>query len=101
MPIHNHVTIDYTIQFLNKLLELDRDAVEALINARVPTNKEMADHPTVQVNLSSGTYLVGMLGILNGLFGIDNTGFGPIVGVFDDGKLIAFRRLGNWVVRDS
>lgn len=79
------VSLDETIQFLNGLLELDRPAIAALIANRVPCNESLANHPTVQVNAQHGGYWVGILGILNGLFGIDEKdGWGYIVAVFDD-----------------
>lgn len=67
-----------TIEFLNKLLEMDKAAVTALINQRVPCNQALAEHPTVQVTpvaaagATAGeapipTMQVGLLGILNGL----------------------------------
>ncbi len=69
-------TLDETIGFLNELLALDVDAVSALMcNARVPCGDALANHPTVQVGLQPGTTKddglcdVGLLGVLNGLFG--------------------------------
>ena len=81
------------VAFLNDLVELDKPAVAALIANRVPCSQAMADHPTVQVGGPREAYRVGMLGILNGLCGIDSRGWGGVVAVYDgpDGALVKFR----------
>jgi hypothetical protein len=80
------------VRLLNDCLALDRDAVQLLIDNRVPCNGALLDHPTVQCG-QSGT--VGMLGILNGLCGTipsgKHEGWGYIAATYDDdGKLISF-----------
>ena len=56
---------------LNEAYKSDAAAIHALICNRVPCNKRLADHPTVQVELnavaSGKSYAVGMLGVLNGV----------------------------------
>lgn len=76
------------IQYLNNLIKLDQKAISNLIDARVPCNTDLANHETVQV-VDLGTdeipeYKVGILGILNGLCGVDEDSFGFIVGEFDE-----------------
>ena len=83
------ITIDYTIDFLNQLIRTDSFAIAELIANRAPCNKNMANHPTVQVGIKNDEYCVGFLGVLNGLFGIDDVGYGPITIIFDnDGKIV-------------
>jgi hypothetical protein len=73
------------INFLNHLVVLDRDAVSALINTRVPCNKQFSEHETVQVLAGENeTHSVGLLGILNGLCGKDENGWGFIVAEVDE-----------------
>jgi len=68
------------IDYLNELVELDREAMQELVDGRVDCNNQFAEHS-----------VVGMLGVLNGLFGIDPDGCGPIAAVFeDDGTLTGF-----------
>ena len=92
--IHEQITIDETISFLNTLLAIDGDAVTRLIESRVTCNQDLVDHPTVQC----GKDFVGMLGILNGLFGTygpedgDKELSGPITAVYEDKKIIQFMR---------
>lgn len=69
--------------FLNELLEIDRPAIASLIANRVPCNKTLADHPTVQVSAQHGGFHVGMLGLLNGLCGTRLNGYGFINAIFD------------------
>lgn len=91
--LKNQITIDETIDFLNDLIKTDKPALAALIANRVPCNRELAEHPTVQVAQQNDGFHVGMLGILNGLFGIHETGQGPIAFYFtDDGNLLKVGR---------
>ena len=93
------VTIDDAIAYLNELIELDRPAMAALIANRVPCNKALADHPTAQVGQRHGGFSIGMLGILNGLFGVDENDWGFITFVFEDGnlqKVVRRKSQGEW-----
>ena len=66
------------IAYLNRLLKIDRLAVETLFNVRVLCNDRMAKHPTVQVARFSQRYAVGIIGIINGMFGVDSNKWGCI-----------------------
>jgi hypothetical protein len=75
--------ISRTVQLLNDALILDAEAIKNLINARIPCNKALAGHPTIQVGChgagSENTgYRVGLLGIINGIFGVDEGNWGYI-----------------------
>lgn len=90
-----NVSVDHAIGVLNRIHKADSSVLNALINYRVPCNEELADDPTVQVgkrNPGPGME-VGLLGIINGIFGVqkDNTGY--IAAVADgNGMLIRFER---------
>lgn len=57
------------IKLLNELLEMDREGITKLIESRVPVNRNIWDHPTVQVlSLDPDRGDLGILGFLNGLF---------------------------------
>ena len=89
--IKEQVTLDETIDFLNELIKIDAPAIAALIANRVPCNKQLADHPTVQCLAQHGGFSVGMLGIINGLFGAHEGeyrhGWGPIMFILEDGNV--------------
>lgn len=98
---------DSIIEFLNSLLLVDPYAVAELVCDKVPCNADLAAHPTVQVQahgtttyIAPGTFRVGMLGILNGYCGtIDEgpkAGWGPIIALYDDGKLVKFIRAEDY-----
>lgn len=70
------------VDYLNGLVELDKPAVAALISNRVPCNEGLAHHPTCQVVAQNGGMFVGLLGLLNGLCGINEEGWGPIAASF-------------------
>lgn len=89
----------YVVDFLNDLLEIDPSAINMLYNQKVGCNEEMEKHPTVQVGGSGDYYTLGFLGLLNGLFGIDEDGFGPIVAIIEDGpdlKIKKFALTKDW-----
>ena len=67
--------IDYAILTLNDSIRSDHDAMLALVNSRVPVNKGLANHPTIQVGQDS---TLGVMGLINGLFGIKDDGYGYI-----------------------
>jgi len=94
MPIVKEVTLDHVLDVLNRAVEADSDAIRNLVEQRVQCNKTLADDPTIQVGnyhkagvmLNKhvfGNFSIGLLGILNGLFGVDETGWGAIAAVFD------------------
>lgn len=93
------------VEFLNSLIAIDPYAIAELLCARVPCNRALAVHPTVQVSdgnaakvtyMAPGTFRVGMLGIINGFFGAieagQNNGVRSIVAVYEDGRLVRFEQ---------
>jgi len=87
--------LENVITVLNEINKLDPTVLLALISYRVPCNQALADHPTVQVGKSElGDYFeVGLLGILNGLFGVKEDGYGYIAAEFDGDTLKGFKLL--------
>lgn len=82
--IKESITIADVLDVLNRMLETDPEATKQLfLFSRVPCNKELAEDPTIQVKSFDAArgktkYSVGINGVLNGLFGMDEGGFGPI-----------------------
>lgn len=80
---------DHFVVRLNEMVEQDRRVMHELIEHRVSCNDSLATHPTVQVAGNK----VGLLGVLNGLIGVDQDGWGYLAADFDDsGKLVRFLR---------
>ena len=90
------VSIDDTIAYLNELRHLDAEAMDDLIGYRAPCNDALRDHPTARVlgiGPTGKSPRIGMLGLLNGLFGPRADGLGEISAVFDKkSKLVRFER---------
>jgi len=83
MPLKNSITLDDALVVLNSAVIADSKAMHSLIEHRVDCNEILANHPTIQVGrCQPERYHVGLLGILNGLFGIDETGWGAICAHF-------------------
>lgn len=87
------VTIDRAVELLNQCFEADPNAMHNLVETRVDCSESLAAHPTVQV-CGKETPQVGLLGILNGLFGVDERGFGPITAMYDleTDRLVGFAK---------
>lgn len=81
--IKKSVTPGGVVRLLNDMLKIDKDAVTALCSQRIDCNRELADHPTVQVWGMDGECKVGLIGILNGIFGIAKDGSGAIAADFE------------------
>jgi hypothetical protein len=93
--IRQNLTPQDALAVLKDLFATDPEAMRALVAYRVPCNSEMEAHPTAQV--SGNPPRIGLLGVLNALFGTLGPeagkleGYGPIAGVFDEhGMLIDF-----------
>jgi len=86
--IKQTTTVQEVVELLNDLTKRDREGMETLVNTRVSVEAPIADHSTVQVMVHKADdgrtlYLIGALGLLNGLFGVDeSTGMGAIAAVF-------------------
>lgn len=79
------------IDVLNRIHAADPSVLPALIAQRVPCNDAVANDPSVQVmQAEDGTLSVGLLGIVNGLFGVDAAGSGFIAAEYDEGHLTGF-----------
>lgn len=107
MPIKQSVTLDETICVLNRALQKDRDAISKLfLRRKVKCNDELADDETIQVGKRGNSPTIGPIGILNGLFGIDDdmdTGYGTCYGaigarVGDDGNIVTFEKVDHGIV---
>ncbi len=80
------------VDLLNEIARRDRTALAALINYRVPCNDLLAEHPAVQVGPPEDQ-TVGLLGIINGLCGVRDDGWGHVAAVFNGGDLVGFKVL--------
>ena len=73
------------VDLLNEAYALDPVAMTALVLARVPCNAALLAHPTIQVaDVQDGGPTVGILGIVNGICGADERGWGAVAANFDD-----------------
>jgi len=83
--VNYNINVDDVLRVLNGAVMADADAMRALIFNRVECNRQLADHPTIQVDgyTKPGKYFVGLLGVINGLFGIGKDGMGSIAAEFE------------------
>jgi hypothetical protein len=85
------VSPEEVVEVLNEALKLDAAAITKLVNMRVPCNEKLAKHPTIQVAKDKDSTKVGMLGIINGIFGANGNDY-----IYADGD---FDTKGNFVVK--
>ena len=105
------VSVDHAIEVLNRALEADRAAISALFETRSLVREEaLIDDPTIQVGphedlvrqgnlgLQRTRWLLGPLGIINGIFGIREDGYGHITMDVNDntGMIERFYRTDEW-----
>ncbi len=74
-------TLEHALLILNQAVAADPAAMTALVRARVPCNDRLGQHSTIQCGKEP---TVGLLGILNGIFGIREDGYGYITAILDD-----------------
>jgi hypothetical protein len=103
--IREQISLQEVIGFLNQLVLIDHDAIRLLIETRVMCNQALADHPTVQVQareeMDGIPGEVGVLGVLNGMFGVDDEGWGPIAACFEVVCPTHGKVEGNGIVGDT
>lgn len=86
--------IDQAVEVLNRLHLADPTVMQTLVYQRVPCNQAVAEDPTIQVGGAVNAPMVGILGIINGLFGVNDQSLGYIVANIDGkGKILNFSRL--------
>jgi hypothetical protein len=106
------VTACAVVEVLNRALEADPDAINELFDYHVPCNDKLAGDPAVQVKVEYGLsgyrvwcndklardsavkvkveykfagpkQTIGILGLINGLLGVDENGWGYVRAVYD------------------
>lgn len=100
VKLYRNLGIEYAIKVLNRIHATDPTVLNALIEHRVPCNSELVKDPTVQVVTNGEGFQVGLLGIINGIFGVQEDGKGYIAADYvanDDGSrtLCGFIRWGE------
>lgn len=97
MAFKKRISPEDAIRVLNEMLEADPRATKVLVENRVPCNKDLAEHPTIQCGAypdGEGPVKVGLMGVINGLFGADDDGWGCIAAIVEeDGQILRFERI--------
>ena len=89
--IKKNITPNEVIKFLNKALKNDPIAISSLFQIRVFCNIKTAKHKSIQVfKMGKDSYIVGFIGLLNGLFGTNKEGWGCIAAKCMGTKILKF-----------
>jgi len=84
----NNVSAQDVCDLLNEILRLDYDCIHNLINHREECNENIANHPDIIVTNES---TLGIMGLINGLFGIREDGMGAICYEYDGDEITGFK----------
>ncbi|MDF1666286.1 MAG: hypothetical protein P1V97_31345, partial [Planctomycetota bacterium] len=86
------ITPDQACEFLNELLKKDQEFVKSLVSTRFKCQGSLAFDPNLLCLYSSdfSAAYAGFLGVLNGLFGIDENGQGCISVFVEEGEIKRF-----------
>ncbi|MDO8640823.1 MAG: hypothetical protein Q7R33_04715 [Nitrosarchaeum sp.] len=90
--LKKNITAKQVCNTLNELLKLDPKCAHDLVSYRTKCNKAVADHPTIQVQqfMVDKFPKIGIIGLINGMFGIRNDGMGAICFEIQNGKILRF-----------
>lgn len=90
------VSIDMVVERLNELLKIDPQAINTLFQVRAICNEKIGMHPGINVlplQTEKTIGVVGIIGILSGLFGVDKEGFPRLcLLINDDNEIVAFAK---------
>lgn len=75
--------LEFAVEVLNQALERDPKAISTMMTQRFNCNRALAEHPTIQVSEKEGSHTIGIMGLINGLFGVDKDGHGFIAGIWE------------------
>lgn len=93
-------TLRELVDGLNSMVFDDIEAVGSLLCNYVEVNDELRDHPTCQTleqTTERGTHsCVGLLGIINGMLGIDVHHRGPIASTWNGRHFLGFVETPDW-----
>ena len=68
------MTTQQIVDLLNEAFKIDPAAVDALLQLCVPVNKELMNHPTIQIMTKNDKWefpVLRLIGLLNGIAAID------------------------------
>ena len=87
------MTAQQIVDLLNELLETDIQAIRHLFGNRVACNQAMADHPSVTVDGPgpNGPFTLGVLGLLEGIAGIDGKLIASVTSDEHYGAIVGFK----------
>ena len=83
-----NIAVDEAIEVLNRALDEDPATITKLMDYKVFCNEELANDPTIQIvsgedAAQEKVTVVGPLGLINGLFGVRENGWGWIAAVYE------------------
>jgi hypothetical protein len=84
------ITVDEVIAYLNELNILDPQAIYNLFNHREACYDNFDLYPSILTLYKGGQSHLGILGIMNGMFGLNAEGKGQITALIGDCEITSF-----------
>lgn len=75
--------LEFAVESLNQALKADPKTIQYMMQQRFLCSKSLAEHPTIQSSENDGEFSIGVMGLINGLFGVDKDGYGFIAGIWE------------------
>lgn len=92
--LKHYIHADEVCDLLNEALNMDPNCINDLVSHRVQCNDKIANHPTIQVRqyIDDKYPKLGLIGLINGMFGIREDGMGAICADVElNGKILKFK----------
>lgn len=84
----NQESAQQAVDVLNQALAADPKAIQLLFDYRVSVGDAVADHESIMVRTQHCKHSLGVLGLINGILGLNEKGTGPIKADLDDNRII-------------
>lgn len=85
------VSVKDVVTRLNLLLKKDPDTVQRLVEKKVRASPELVQAPDMPILDGRGTPKLGVVDLLNAIFGVDLKGYGPVMPCYNENeRLVSF-----------
>jgi hypothetical protein len=78
------------VRVLNDLLDTDPGAMQRLFDMETSCSLRMVDHGGIETGYEPDGFKIGVMSVVNALFGLTDEGEGCIVAEYKDGRLVGF-----------
>jgi hypothetical protein len=100
MDKHLDLMLDRAVEVLNRALEVDPITISLMLLRRDPCSPDLLKDETIQVREDiengKGFTSISPFGLINGLFGKDEEGWGHIIMIVENDMIIEFQKTSEF-----